>query len=302
MNPILALIIANIIWGGASPIFKFSLTNIPPFTLAFIRFFFAALIFFPFFAGKWQKLTFSLIFRIFLSSIGIIINITFFFLGLEKTTSINAPIIASSGPVFIFILSVLFLKEKARLRVFTGMIISLIGVALIILSPIFLDGKTWVLGQIEGNLFFVIATFGAVLHTLLNKNIVQKVNNSQLTFIQFSFVSLAFLPLMLRELYNWSFTQLNINGWTGIIFGVIFSSAAAFYLFNYAMRQINAQEVGIFTYIDPLAAILIAVPLLQEYPSIYFFIGSLLVFSGIFLAERRIHWHPIHWWHKFAKI
>ena len=40
MNPILALIITNVIWGAASPIFKLALTNIPPFTLAFIRFFY----------------------------------------------------------------------------------------------------------------------------------------------------------------------------------------------------------------------------------------------------------------------
>ncbi|PIX68551.1 hypothetical protein COZ40_02690, partial [Candidatus Roizmanbacteria bacterium CG_4_10_14_3_um_filter_39_13] len=47
MNPIVALIIANIIWGAACPIFKFALVNIPPFTIAFIRFFFAGIIFLP---------------------------------------------------------------------------------------------------------------------------------------------------------------------------------------------------------------------------------------------------------------
>lgn len=45
---IIALIIANIIWGAASPIFKLALENIPPFTLAYIRFLGAALILAPF--------------------------------------------------------------------------------------------------------------------------------------------------------------------------------------------------------------------------------------------------------------
>ena len=45
---ILALITANIIWGAASPIFKFALQNISPFTLAFIRFYGATLILLPF--------------------------------------------------------------------------------------------------------------------------------------------------------------------------------------------------------------------------------------------------------------
>jgi len=89
MNPVLALIIANIIWGMASPIFKFALTNIPPFTLAFIRFFFAGLIFLPLALNKWQKLTTRQWLEILLIGFfGITINISFFFLGVVKTESI----------------------------------------------------------------------------------------------------------------------------------------------------------------------------------------------------------------------
>ena len=115
MNPILALIIANIIWGAASPIFKFALQNIPPFTLAFIRFFFAGLIFLPIALNKWQHLTLKQWLEIILVGFfGITINISFFFLGLEKTESINIPVIASSGPVFIYLLSIIFLKLVLR--------------------------------------------------------------------------------------------------------------------------------------------------------------------------------------------
>jgi drug/metabolite transporter (DMT)-like permease len=106
MSGVLALVIANIIWGGASPIFKFALQNIPPFTLAFIRFFFAGLIFLPLALKNFQKVNLRSWLEIFLVSFfGIFINITFFFLGLKKTESINVPIIASSGPVFLYIFS-----------------------------------------------------------------------------------------------------------------------------------------------------------------------------------------------------
>ena len=149
MNPVLALIITNIIWGAASPIFKFALQNIPPFTLAFIRFFFAGLIFVPFVINKWQPLTVRQWIEIILVGFfGVTINISFFFLGLAKTESINAPIIASSGPIFIYLLSVQFLKEKPKLKVFTGMLVGLLGVLIIILSPIFLGQKKLVFGKV----------------------------------------------------------------------------------------------------------------------------------------------------------
>src|SRR3990167_10164129 len=152
MNPVLALIIANIIWGGASPIFKFALTNIPPFTLAFIRFFFAGLIFLPLAISKWQRLTFRQWLEVLLVGFfGITINISFFFLGVVRTESINVPVIASSGPVFIYLLSIIFLKEKPKLKVLAGMTIALLGVLFIILSPLILDGKKFVIGAVEGN-------------------------------------------------------------------------------------------------------------------------------------------------------
>ncbi|EKE13932.1 MAG: DMT family permease [uncultured bacterium] len=295
MNPILALIIANVIWGMASPIFKFALTNIPPFTLAFIRFFFAGLIFLPMALSKWQKLTTRQWLEIILVGFfGITINISFFFLGLKKTESINVPVIASSGPIFIYLLSIIFLKEKPKLKVLTGMLIALAGVLFIILSPLILNGKRFVLGAIEGNLFILIATFGSVLQTLFGRDILKKVSALQVSAITFLFGSLTFIPFIPKEFTNWDISFLNIAGWTGIIFGVFFSSALAYFLFYYGVSRLKAQDVGIFTYIDPLAAIVVATPLLHEYPNLFYIFGGILIFGGIYFAEGRVHWHPFH--------
>ncbi len=295
MNPILALIIANIIWGMASPIFKFALTNIPPFTLAFIRFFFSGLIFLPLALNKWQKLTVRQWLEIILVGFfGITINISFFFLGIEKTESINAPIIASSGPVFVYLLSIILLKEKPKLRVLAGMLIALAGVLFIILSPMIVDGKKFVLGAIEGNLFILIATFGSVFQTIFGRDVLKKVNPMQVAAITFLFGSLTFMPFIPKEFSNWNISLLNTAGWTGIVFGVFFSSAIAYFLFYYGISRLSAQEVGVFTYIDPIAAIIIAAPLLHEYPNIFYIFGGLLIFGGIYFAEKRIHWHPFH--------
>jgi len=295
MNPILALIISNIIWGGASPIFKFALQNIPPFTLAFIRFFFAGLIFLPLALKNFQKITFRRWVQIFLVGFfGIFVNVAFFFLGLKKTESINVPIIASSGPVFIYFFSILFLKEKPRLKVFLGMMAALAGVFLIILSPIFLGREKMFLGEIEGNLLIVLATLGTVFSTIIGKDLLKKVNPYFVSAFSFLFSSILFLLFVPKEILSWSFSNLNFAGWVGIIYGVFFSSGAAYFFYYYGLSKIEAQEVGIFAYIDPIAAVLIAAPLLNEYPTVYYLIGSFLVFGGIYLAEGRINWHPLN--------
>lgn len=296
MNPILALIIANVIWGAASPIFKFALENIPPFTLAFARFSIASLLLLPFIKDfRIHNLSYKDWIEVILGSFfGITINISFFFLGLRLTQSINAPIISSAGPVFIYLASILFLKEKPKLKVFVGMMIALLGVLSIILSPILFDGKTFALGEVEGNLFLVLATFGAILHPILYKNVLKKVDSAKVTCLGFIIGAVFFLPMMVGELQHWNIAQLDYRGLLGIIFGALFSSALAYGLFNYGLSKILTEEVGLFTYIDPVIAVLIAIPLLHEYPNIYFFVGALLVFGGIFIAENRLHWHPFH--------
>lgn len=295
MNPILAIIIANIIWGAASPIFKFALMNIPPFTLAFLRFFIAFIIVLPFVIKHWEKISLKDYFELFIIAFfGITINIAFFFLALEKTTSINAPIIASAGPVFIYLLSVLFLHEKKSSKMFNGMMISLLGVLVIIFSPLFFEGKGIHFGEIQGNIFLLISMLGAVLNIVIGKRVMREVNPYQVTGITFVFGMLPFIPLMMGEMQSWSFSQLDIHGLIGIVFGAVFSSAIAYFFHYYAMSKIKAQEVGLFTYIDPVAAVIVAAPLLGEYPQTYFFLGSILVFGGIYLAEGRIHWHPFH--------
>lgn len=295
MNPVTALIITNVIWGAAPPIFKFALTNIPPFTLAFIRFFFASFIFLPFALSSWKHMTKVDLFEICIGAFfGITVNIVFFFIGLPKAPSINVSIIASAGPVFLYFLSVIFLHEKPKTKLFSGMMVALLGVLLIILSPIFFGHQSFVFGEIEGNFFFFLSAIGSVLLLVFYKNVLKRIHAAQVTFVGFMFSSLTFLPFMVKELQTWHFSQLDVHGWLGICFGILFSSGVAYYLQNYGLSKINAEDIGIFTYIDPVVTILVAIPLLGEYPNLYFFLGSLLVFGGIYLAEGRLHWHPLH--------
>lgn len=297
MNPVLALIIANIIWGAGAPIFKLVLTNIPPFTLTFLRFFGAAVVFLPFllYAKKWQRIAAKDYFTLFVGAfLGISFHIPTYFFGLQKTFSINAPVIGSAAPVFLYFLSIILLKEKFKPKVFIGMMISLLGVLAITLSPILIERKAIALGEIEGNLFLIISTLALVGYVLVFKKLERTVNFYMATFWFFLFGSLPLLPFVLNELTTWSPTQINPVGIFGILFGILFSSSLSYFLFHYGLSKITAEETGIFTYVDPIAAILIAAPLLGEYPTWSFFLGSLFVFGGIFIAEGRLHWHPFH--------
>ncbi|MBI2612118.1 DMT family transporter [Candidatus Gottesmanbacteria bacterium] len=290
---ILALIIANIIWGAASPIFKLTLTNLPPFTFAFLRFFLASFLLLPF---AWKYLSFEKkdYKKIFLIGFfGVTIHIAFYFLGLQRAPSINAPIIASSGPVFLYLFSLIILHEKHHPKVLAGLIISLIGVLIIVSRPFIEHGLET---SILGNLFFVLATLGAVGHAIVSKEILPKYQAVAITYASFIIGSLTFLPFFLYELITFDpFKSIDFTGYSGLLYGIFLSSATAYFLFEWGIKKLQAQEVGLFTYIDPIVTAIIAIPLLNEVVTPTYLVGALFIFSGILFAERhRPTAHHLH--------
>lgn len=289
---VFALIIANIIWGAAPPIFKWALQDIEPFTLAFLRFFIAAIIILPFaykhlFIEKGDYLKIILI-----GFLGVTINITFFFLGLEFAPSINASIIGSAGPIFLIFASIFILKERPKNKVVMGSLLGLLGVTLIILKPLFSEEPNL---NLLGNFFYFLAMFGGLGHTIFGRELLKKYSALGVTFWSFFIGSLTFLPMFVNENINNSFlANLTLNSIVGISFGSILCSALAYFLFFWALKYMPAAETGVFVYLDPIVTVLVALPLLGERPDTFYYIGSLFVFFGIYIAEGRIHYHPIH--------
>ena len=299
MSGIIAIIIAEVIWGAAPAIFKYSLQEIPPFTLAFIRFFGAAILLLPFALSHWKKLSGREWLYILLATlVGVFINISAFFVGLERAPSINVNMIGAIGPLVLYVLSVIILHEKPHAQVLKGMLIALIGVLVIFIAPLLYAGAYRPDGSagsvLFGNFLFVIAMLGAILYVVINKKIIKTIPIAELIFIQFFIGSLTFIPMMSNELQAWSFSSLTQSGWIGIIYGIFFASILGYVLFNYALKRISAQQMGIFEYIKPVIAVVVAIPLLGEIPDIYFYMGSVLIFVGVYISKSHPHYHAVH--------
>ena len=291
----LALIVANIIWGAAAPIFKLSLQNIPLYTLAFWRFFLGALILLAI-IGKKASLALKsrrdamLLVAYGLS--GITLNIIFFFEGLKLTLSINSPIITSGQPIMTMLFALLFLHERFHLKKFLGMLLGTIGIIVIIIEPLLVSGVD---GSILGNLFLVIAAVAAVIQTIVGKKIIGTYNPFAFTFWAFLVGAASFLPMMIHEYLTIPhlYASLDYRGYLGIIYGAIFSSAMGYGLFAWGLSKIDATDTAIFSYVDPIVGTVLGAFLLHEPVTSPFVLGAILIFGGIFVAEGRVHYHPI---------
>lgn len=290
---ILAITIATIIWGAAAPIFKWSLQEIPPYTLGFLRFILAAILILPFIYKDIaiKKSDFSKLLT--LAAFGMLLGIGLLFVGLQLTSSINVPILAAISPILLIVGSAWYLHEKTKRRFIFGSIVSLVGILIIVIEPLLITGPD---GSIPGNLLILLSILAGVVYTILLKKYNLPYPALTIVFWTFLLGSMLFLPSFITELVLFDpFSHFDAKSWVGIGFGAIFSSAIAYFLFTYGIKYITASESGIFIYIEPIITILIAIPLLNEIIHPTYIVGSIIVFAGVFIAEaHRHHHHHLH--------
>ncbi|MDO8658499.1 MAG: DMT family transporter [Candidatus Levybacteria bacterium] len=299
---ILALIIASIIWGATGPIMKLTLLSVPLFSLAFIRFFFASLILLPFVYKKLRVRKDDIPLLTLCAFAGITFNISFFFLGLTLTTALNAGIIVSTLPIFTLIFATLFLKEKITKKLVLGSVIGFLGIGIIIGQDITRHGLS--LSPI-GDFILLLAMFSFLIYEIFSKKLFKKYNPFVITFYAFAIGTLSFLPAFIYELSSspaW-INNLPTNAILGIIYGILFSSLAAYSLWQWGLSKTDAGKASFFFYLDPIVSTIVAVMILSEKITTPFVLGSILIFLGLFFAEGRLPYHALleHIFGKFKK-
>ena len=77
----------------------------------------------------------------------------------------------------------------------------------------------------------------------------------------------------------------NLNVLLAVIYMGFCGTFLTFILYQYAIKQVSALTVSLSSYIQPITTAIVAIIFLGEKLTVYFVIGSIMVFLGIFLAS-----------------
>lgn len=291
-SALIALIFSQVIWGLSPAVSKLTLQHIPLFSFAFLRFMIPTVILLPLVWHKFFEIRQKDFIR--LVAVGffaIVINITFFFLGLQLTKSINVQIIDNIGPLILLIGAALFLKEKPKKKVILGNILSFLGAMIIAVEPLF---QIHTAESLIGNVFLIISMLAVVAATLIDKEINTKYDPLVITTWSFFIGTLLFLPFFFHDLLYWNVFQIYNND-TASIFGIFYSafgaSLLAYALYFWGLKYSTVSQVGMSSYISPIVSVAAGNVLLHEQPSMFFLIGAVFVAIGILIAEFKPHHH-----------
>ena len=273
------------LWGSSFTVLKLGLEEIPPITLAFLRFVIVLpfLITFTYYRDKhafdrhilkdWK------IFSI-MGLTGVTLYHLFQNLGLKLTTASNSSLIISANPVFIALLDHLYLKERITMRRVFGITLAFLGVILVI-RPL-----EWSLNPmgITGDLLSLGAGLSWAFYSVLSRKALSNYGADKVTTFSMIFGTLFLLPSALALEKPVLPTTAWI--WFLLLFLSLLSSGLAYLFWSKALEDVSATKAGVFLFFLPMVSVSVAHFVLLEPLDILFAAGAVFVMIGVAITER----------------
>jgi len=105
------------------------------------------------------------------------------------------------------------------------------------------------------------------------------------TILQLIMASAALLPYVLLT-ENWS--EVTVTGLSAVLLLVagVVHTGLAYWLYFGSMGALKAQTVALFSYIDPILAIVLSLVILNEPMSILSGIGAVMILGAAYISEK----------------
>ena len=196
------------------------------------------------------------------------------------TTVATATLCYYLAPIFVIMASPLILKERLSGRKVLCVLVALAGM-------VFVSGVLQVdftgLAELKGVLFGLGAAVFYASVILMNKKITD-ISAYDKTIVQLVCAATVLVPYVLLT------GELAVAEWSGIGFVLvlvvgILHTGVTYALYFGSMAHLKAQTVAIFSYIDPIVAILLSAVLLQEKMDGLTILGMVLILGAAVYSE-----------------
>lgn len=285
----IGLLVAIFFWSISYIAAKVAVTAAPPLTVAGLRLVISALGFLLWYAAtkRWPKLPgrrqLGVLFG--LSLLGTGLHYGLQTIGLQYTTAANAAIYATTGPIAIFILATI-MGERLTWRRGTGVLIALFGV--LVVQGLDTLARFEFGGHVKGDILVFVSVFMWGVFTVFGKKVSEEVGPEAMIGLTTIIGALWMIPVSGIELAARHFPLASITpkAWLAIAFLGVTCSFIAPLLYFQALKDAQAQKVGVYLYAIPPLTYIFAALLLGEHIGSNLIIGSLLVLAGVYLTDR----------------
>jgi drug/metabolite transporter (DMT)-like permease len=280
------LFVAAAIWASTFINIKVVLLQLPPNTIAFLRFFVASLVLGLYLISTrrpavcrrdWLRL----------AACGLTGVTLYNFLqnqGLRYAGPTDAAILAAMAPVFLALLARLVLKERISRMQGLGIVLALAGSFLVATNGS-LAGIAQGPLRLYGDLLILLTGLVWAIYSTLVKTLVDRYPAiTMLAYTTFA-GTLFLLPLSLVELPV-RFATVTLSAWLNVLYLGLFASALAYLLWNLALTRVTAVTAAAYIYLIPVLTAVMAAIYYRQAPGLPIIAGGLIVLLGTYLTTN----------------
>ena len=210
------------------------------------------------------------------------INWILLFESYHYTTVATATLCYYMQPIFVILASPFLLQEKLTVKKVICVVVALVG--MVFVSGVLETGIPAV-SEAKGILYGLGAAFFYATVVLMNKRITD-ISAYDKTIMQLGMGALVLSPyVFLTQDMGQVGAMLTPFALLLLLFVAIIHTGVAYALYFDAMKDLKAQTIAIFSYIDPIVAIILSALLLKESMGLYGLIGAVLVLGSTFVSE-----------------
>jgi drug/metabolite transporter (DMT)-like permease len=282
---ILILLFQQTLGGLAYPIAKYGLAIIEPFTTAFYRFVISAVVLLSITLLKFNKPPIEKKDYWKIIGLGCLIipfNQLTFLYGQNLTAAGHGALLFATTPIWLFVSALVFFKEKFVLRRALGVALGLTGVGIIMAYGAIALGTKFLLGDF----IILISVFAWVAYTIFGRPLVVKYGAFRITAYALSSGTLLYFPFGLYKALKFDYSQTTIGAWLAILYLALALSVAAYVLWYWLIKHLEATRIAVFQNVQPIIASMAAFLFLAEPLGWPFLIGGAVVLTGVIITLR----------------
>lgn len=275
------MFLATFLWSLNFIVSKVALRQWHPVLLTGCRTLLALLICLPLY---WKERpfdwTWSLFFRYLgLGSLGMALNQIFFALGVKQTSVAHGALIVGMTPIFVYFLSAAIGQEDFRPKKLIGMAIALLGIGLLQVNS---SGQS----SFIGDSLVLMGVLSFTVFTVFSKPLSGRLSITGTVTLNYLGASILLLPATIGVGQHFRWQELLPISWLCLLFMAAVPSVLCFFLYYRVLRGLSPSKLSAFTYLQPLLASSMAIPMLGESLALNLVGGGLLILLGVWLTEK----------------
>lgn len=213
---------------------------------------------------------------------------------LEYTSVASSVVMVTTAPLWVALLSPIFLKEKLTKWVILGLTISMIGSVVVALnSSCIWQDKGLVCSDFEtvfrgraflGNILALVGAFLSAGYIMIGRRVRNELSLLAYTFLVYG--SAAFVLILLVIVSGVKIHSNLPEIWIWILLLALIPQLIGHSTFNYLLKTISAANVSIALLGEPVGTVILAYLFLSEKPSWMEILGGVLILTGIVVATK----------------